>query len=169
MWILLCTWISGIIGPLQLLFPSWKFDPPALPSRLWFYFGLLFANIANKVGVKDTLTQLMTQRKLLDPYSTTPWVGYYIRYSDLTLTIFTKKLNNITIKIGMRIKVIGQCCSSTQTMTYYNQHHLSPVSSRRSDQEEKKDASKQLNLTNQDILLILKCIQKSILTLLSNL
>jgi len=70
---------------------------------------------------------------------------------------------------GMRIKVIGQCCSSTQTMTYYNQHHLSPVSSRRSDQEEKKDASKQLNLTNQDILLILKCIQKSILTLLSNL
>lgn len=72
----------GIIGPLQLLFPSWKFDPPALPSRLWFYFGLLFANIANKVGVKDTLTQLMTQRKLLDPYSTTPWVGYYIRHED---------------------------------------------------------------------------------------
>jgi len=72
----------GIIGPLQLLFPSWKFGSPALPSRFWFHFGLLFANIANKVGVKETLNQLITQRRLLDPHSTTPWVGYYIRYED---------------------------------------------------------------------------------------
>jgi len=72
----------GIIGPLQLLFPSWKFDPPALPSRFWFHFGLLFANIANKVGARETLNQLITQRRLLDPHSSTPWVGYYIRYED---------------------------------------------------------------------------------------